>query len=489
MMLNKDDIIIEIIGDAGPFSAMGRSIGYRIMNEKSSYLIDCGAPIFQILGFEDVKKIKGIIGTHSHEDHKRWFTDISLYMKYFPGINRKLNLLTDETIQEEFYKNSKAALERSLSIDSRKIIDIPYSEFINQILIGPRANYKIQKIDEGKNYSFKIFNNKNECVAKNKAKIFINPKANRPRMLFYDESYKEWIEPESFYPFSNSMFYEKNKNIYKDDETDLSFEAVKSTAWHGVPTISIKVTSGTNEVLFTSDTCYDLSLWKNLYETKYNNVQNLNTKQFKDSSLIFGNINDYIERIWSKERYNKAMEYYKTKAIIHDVAGLRSVVHTDYPNIKSIECPNLLLTHTPDTFVSIYPLVHSGKKYILRKNKFYEIIDEKYYELNADAYCKKNGNYFLAYKSAKGKFNIIEYENELLDIRQDIPNGSSLLFKADLYYDLTGQYFKINSFDEIKNYRLRADNKIEYVKWSKKTSTGTVKKSMRNNLVEFKVLR
>jgi len=39
----SDGIIVRILGDYGPFSRMGKSIGYQIIIGESSYLVDCGS--------------------------------------------------------------------------------------------------------------------------------------------------------------------------------------------------------------------------------------------------------------------------------------------------------------------------------------------------------------------------------------------------------------------------------------------------------------
>ena len=40
-------IRVDVIGDSGPFSEIGKSIGYRISYRGNKYLLDCGAPLFQ----------------------------------------------------------------------------------------------------------------------------------------------------------------------------------------------------------------------------------------------------------------------------------------------------------------------------------------------------------------------------------------------------------------------------------------------------------
>ena len=129
----RQDIIFDVIGNMAPFSLMGESSAYMVTVNGCSYLLECGSPIFSNLGYEGIAKIKGIFATHSHEDHKRWFTDIVLFTFYNPLLKHKVKLISSEIILEEFAKNSKAALERSLSLDSKRVIDLPYERSI-----GPR---------------------------------------------------------------------------------------------------------------------------------------------------------------------------------------------------------------------------------------------------------------------------------------------------------------------------------------------------------------
>src|SRR5512135_3332123 len=121
-----DGITVKVLGDFGPFSRMGKSIGYQVIVGQSSYLIDCGSPLFQQIGGQALKKIKGLIVTHCHDDHKRWFTDLALFNRYTPDANRKIFFMTSEEVNEEIIRASSPALDRSLSLDSKRIVDIAY---------------------------------------------------------------------------------------------------------------------------------------------------------------------------------------------------------------------------------------------------------------------------------------------------------------------------------------------------------------------------
>ena len=90
-----EGIRLNVIGDSNLFAPIGKSMGYAIEYGGSFYLVDIGAPPFYPLGAEKIESMKGIICTHSHEDHRRWFTDLALYLKYQPGVNRRPDILLD----------------------------------------------------------------------------------------------------------------------------------------------------------------------------------------------------------------------------------------------------------------------------------------------------------------------------------------------------------------------------------------------------------
>ena len=123
-----DGIKVHILGDSGPFSRMGKSIGYLVTVGKSNYIIDCGVPLFQQVGGYGLRDIKGFIITHCHDDHKRWFTDLAIFYKYATDIYHKLPLFTSENVHNDMKISASSALDRSLSDDSKIVIDIPYND-------------------------------------------------------------------------------------------------------------------------------------------------------------------------------------------------------------------------------------------------------------------------------------------------------------------------------------------------------------------------
>src|ERR1039458_9810188 len=119
----NDGIIVRVLGDYGPFSRIGKSIGYQVTIGGSIFLVDCGSPLFQQIVGHGIKQIKGLLITHCHDDHKRWFSDLALFNRYAPDISSRLALFTSEDVNEGLARSSAPALNTSLSSDSRRIVD------------------------------------------------------------------------------------------------------------------------------------------------------------------------------------------------------------------------------------------------------------------------------------------------------------------------------------------------------------------------------
>lgn len=475
------DIKFDVLGNTSPFSMMGESSGYMVTVNACVYLLECGTPIFPHLGYKGIAEIKGIFATHSHEDHKRWFTDIVLFTFYNPLFKRKVKLISSEVILEEYAKNSKGALERSLSHDSKRIVDIPYEKLVEEIVIGPRSKYFINlKSDRDRRFRYVVEDRYGNAIGPEKAKIIINPAANRPRLLFKDDETGEWIEPESYYSFDSETFYEMNRNIYHDDEAGLTVQAIKSTVWHGVPTVAFKFMTEKNSLLFSSDTVYKPALWKELYEEyRPQNFGSITQKQFEKNSIIFGDINDFIERTWSRERYENALSAYKDSVIIHDVARKNSVVHTDYPDIADAPFYNLLYTHNPDNLTAWRPILTSGKKLVLKDGEVFESVKNKLYLLDADVYIHHFSCDLVGYRSEKGAYKVIETDDLLGIVSAEYPEKG--LMRVDLYQDIGGEYFPILT-DPNKYYCARGDGKVEEVTIYNESSNGRVVKNMRSRI-------
>jgi hypothetical protein len=484
-----DGITIRILGDFGPFSRVGKSIGYQITIGQSTYLIDCGAPPFLQNSDHDLKCVDGMIVTHCHDDHKRWFTDIALFCFYETRPHKKVSLLTSEDVIDEIVTASGPALNRSLSKDSKKVIDIACEDYIDFQPMGPRAKYRIVSRNEGNGRTFLcVIDRDGNFLGKDKAKIIISKKTGRPRMLFKDPDYEEWIEPESFYPYSSSIFYEEDRRIYRGRE-GFTFEAIKSPVWHGLSGIGIKISTGKETLVLSSDTVHDKNLWKQLYKEKKSQRLNMSKEEFASASVIYGDINDYIERTWSEDRYTEAVNAFHDAVVIHDIASVDSIVHTDYNRLENtlLNKDMVMLTHGPDIITSEWVLCGIDKTYRILENRFFEIVDGRLYPMNADIYHREGETYYVGYRNDNGRYILYE-ENGLLKLSEDEgANHGKALYRIDLYEDISGKYFPfIGGKDKKHMYLKRSDGKIELVEFTVEGSRGRVVEDHRERLIEEK---
>lgn len=478
------DIIFDVIGNTSAFSLMGESSGYMITVNDHVYLLECGTPIFPTLGYKGIGDVRGIFASHSHEDHKRWFTDIVLFTFYNPLVKNKLRLISSEIVLEEFCKNSKAALERSLSVDSRRIVDIPYDTMVQERVIGPRSRYFINLKSCKEGYKYNVEDRNGNVIGPEKAKIFINPAANRPRLLFKDDVSGEWVEPESYYPFSSRVFYEEDQNLFHDESAGLTVQAIKSSVWHGVPSIAFKFMTKDNSLLFSADTVWKPSLWKELYETyRPQKFDGITKEDFEKSSIIYGDINDFIERTWGRERYESAMAAYEGSVIIHDVARKDSIVHTDYEDIARASFEDIILTHSPDNLTSTMPILSSGKRIVLSDGGLFESVRGELYPFDADVYIRHFSCNMVGYISEKGGYKIIEEDGLLGPVDMDSPGDG--LMRVDLYQDIKGEYFPALTRSD-QYYRVRPDSRVERVTLGADSSSGRVVENMRPKLMKRK---
>ena len=481
-----DGITIRILGDYGPFSRMGKSIGYQITIGRSSFLIDCGAPLFQQIGGHGLKDIRGLIVTHCHDDHKRWFSDLALFNMYAPDISGRVYLLTSEDVHDALIRSSGPALERSLSKDSKRIVDIPYENYIDYRVLGPRARYRIVARDEGSGKTSLIITDRDGApVGPDRAKIVINEKTKRPRMLFKDPHYGEWIEPESFYPFSATIFYEENKNTFVAEE-EFTIDAIKAPVWHGITGIGIAVRTKKETLIFSSDTAHDTEIWRQLSSEKRTRRLAMSKEEFESSSVICGDINDYIERIWSEERHRDAVNAFKDAIVIHDISLGRSVVHTNYESLDktSLKKDSVILTHSPDKITSEWVLCRAEKTFRVQGNNFFEVVGDRLYPMNADIYHKEAGRYYAGYRNEKGKYAVYEKAGRLSlssEERFDPSAAGTYLYQVDLYEDISGRYFpKIENTNAL--YLERRDGKVELIEFTGEGSRGRIVENQRDRL-------
>lgn len=482
-----DGITIHILGDYGPFSRMGKSIGYRITVGQSSFLIDCGAPLFQQIGGHGLKDIRGLIVTHCHDDHKRWFSDLALFNMYAPDFSKRVCLLTSEDVHDQLIRSAGPALEKSLSKDSKRIIDIPHEDYVDYRVLGPRARFRIVTRHEGGGRtSLLIADRDGTPVGPDQAKVVINERTKRPRMLFKDPRYGEWVEPESFYSYSSTVFYEEERNVYVDAE-GFSIEAIKAPVWHGVTGIGVMVRTKDEALIFSSDTAHDVELWKQLYREKRVQRHSLSKEEFESSSVISGDINDYIERTWSEERYQEAVAAFNNAIVLHDISVGRSVVHTNYERLDktSLKKDRVILTHSPDMITSEWTLCRAEKTFKVKGDTFSEVVGDRLYPMNADVYHKEGGRYYVGYKNVKGKYTVYEKAGRLsLSCQKgfDPLTAGKPLYQVDLYEDISGKYFaKMENRDAV--HLERKDGRVELVEFTEEGSRGTILENQRDRLV------
>ncbi len=476
-------ILVHIHGDYGPFSREGKSIGYRIVAGTATYLVDCGAPIFQQMGGHGLKNVRGILVTHCHDDHKRWFTDLALFKMYAPDVTDRVRVITTESVHRDLRKSARGALDMSLTADSLNVVDIPYSDYVDPVVVGPRARYRIARTEPARGRGiFHVVDREGNPVGPDRAKIVINPATERPRLLFKDPHYGEWIEPESFYPFSSEVFYE-DRVTFVDDEIGLRISAIKSPVWHGLPTTGFRISRGDSSIVFSSDTVNNPDLWKRLAEEKRAQELEMSREEFDRAEVIYGDINRYIERTWSRERYEAALKAFDDAVVVHDVATRYSAVHTDYANLAGTRLvrERTLLTHSPDRIASEWPLGSAGKTFVVCGKEFYEVVGDRRYRMNAHVYFKDGGKYLVGYRNPDGPYRVFENEGILDIAAEGTADVGTPLYRIDLFEDLGGRYFpKIETPSAA--YRCRPDGEVERVEWTRTGSRGELAKDLRPSL-------
>ncbi|HIJ81327.1 MAG TPA: MBL fold metallo-hydrolase [Desulfuromonadales bacterium] len=479
-----DGIFVRVLGDHGPFSTMGKSIGYQVTIGQSSFLVDCGSPLFQQIGGHGLKDIKGLIITHSHDDHKRWFTDLALFSLYSPDVPHRLPIMTTAVIDQELRIASGPALNTSLSSDSKMVVDLAYDDYVEYRPLGPRPKYRITGATPNQGgASLLVVDRNGTPVGPERAKIVISSKNGQPRLLMKDPQYGEWIEPETFYPFSSEFFYESECNIYRDP-SGFTIEAINAPVWHGVPSIGLRFSTATESLVFSGDTAHDTVLWQTLHSEKRPQRLNCTPDEFERAAVLHGDINDYVERIWSAERYHEAMAAFDNGIVIHDIATRRSVVHTDYRNLEktTLRSDKTILTHSPDKMTSEWALSRAEKIFCIRGAAFFEKVDDSLQPMNADIYHKERGRYFVGYKNPDGATTVFENDGILnLGGTWEWENGREL-YKIDLYEDIAGQYLPVLNDEQSSRYTIRPDGRVELVVFGDQGSQGTVIEDQRVRL-------
>jgi ribonuclease BN (tRNA processing enzyme) len=474
---------LKIIGDSGPFSRLGKSIGYHLTYGDASYLLDCGAPVFQILGQNGLKELDGIIATHAHEDHKRWFTDIALYQKFSLDRDDRITLIGTHEIIRQYRLASPAALERTLNYKSNNLRSLRFEDYIEPQYIGPEPKYKIKKLSDGNgSFQWRVVDQSNDPLPPDRAKVIKPAEAIIPSMIIKDEKDGVWVEPNSYYSLDDSRFYDTDGSVSSYDlGKNFSLKPYRAPAWHGPSTTAFSISLPEGEIFFTSDTVYNPTLWDELTEPRDSRL----SRDELDRSYIEGAVEDYIECVWSEKRLERAKSVYEKDCIyIHDVSGPDAKVHTAYKHLKDFDS-EMLLTHSPDVFTTKHPMAHLNKTYTLRDNQLLERTkDGELYPLDAVCYFKKFSQYYVGYKDPDGDFILVEKSPGDFGIdyeEAEVAPDTTVICRISLYRDLGGRYFPTLKHEN-EEYRTRPDGQVERIVNHSNGSKGDIMEDSRRSL-------
>lgn len=462
----SNHIELNILGDFAPFSREGRCISFQVEIAGDRYIVDCGSPIFKQLGGHNLKEVKGLFITHCHDDHKRWFTDLAIFYRYARDMDRKLILYTTESINDDLQTSASAALHNTLSNCRKQVIGVKYEEYVDFFPLGPRPRYQIVSRHLGEGLSqLKVVDRNGDELPPNQAKVVVNPDTGRARMLFFDPGAKEWVDPDLYYALSDQNFYEGEPNILQGP--GYTIEAIKAPVWHGMNGIGIKFTLGAESLVFSSDTVNDRRLWEELArEKRKQDFSVLTAAEFAAARVIYGDINHYIERVWSKARYREALAAFNDAAVVHDIAMYNSIVHTDYDKLDRtrLDPKHTLLVHCPDRITSSWPLSAPDKTYIIKDNCFFEKIDKQLLPSNADFYHREAGRYYVGYRNPAGRHTVFEKNGELR-LKNDYGFNGRPLCRIDLYEDIDGHYYPFLE-DADRAYQILPDNRRALISYT-----------------------
>ena len=204
-------------------------------------------------------------------------------------------------------------------------------------------------------------------------------------------------------------------------------------------------------------------------------------EEFEKSSILFGDINDFIERTWSRERYESALSAYQDSVVVHDVARKNSIVHTDYADISNAPIDKLLFTHNPDNLTAFKPILKSNRKLVLRGGEVYESAKERLYPFDADVYIHHFTCDLVGYRSERGDYKVIEKGGLLGVVKMDEPGEG--LMRVDLYEDIRGEYFPLLT-GQNRNYLVREDGQVEEVTRDGNSSRGRVVENVRGKIMK-----
>lgn len=478
---------LNVIGDSGPFSRLGKSIGYQINYNGANFLVDCGAPVFQLLGSDGLTELNGIIGTHAHEDHKRWFTDIALYQKFSANSSTRIKLYGSFEVLEDYRRASGPALERTLTKNSREVLNLSFEDYIEPIQIGPSPKYRCKRIEgEDGAFRWRVVDQQGEIVSPRRAKVVRSETSRVPRMVVKDPEDEIWVDPETYYAYSDERFYRSGEKTNYQLLDDLSLSPLKAPAWHGPPTTSLLFESPAGDLFFSSDTVYDPELWEDLTETKTPKIV-LDDPEYSDRHYLVAETRNCVEQTWSQQRLEKALSVYDEDYVfIHDVSGPEAKVHTSYDNLEDFR-GEILLTHSPDEFTSLHPLAHLGKSYTIEDNCLYEVSQgDARFELDADCYIKQYSEYLVGYENDEGSYFLVQTGEGIYEIVRDeefIQPDAELVMQVELYKDIGGDYYPLLDSPD-REYLIRPDGRVERQYHHDEGTDGSIVDGRRSTLSE-----
>ncbi|MFP4687984.1 MAG: hypothetical protein ACLFN5_07760 [bacterium] len=479
--MQNSGITIDIIGDSGPFSMLGKSIGYRIRVGAAEFLLDCGAPVFQLLGEEGLAELQGLIITHSHADHNRWFTDMALFNYFSARTSEKLNLFCSKQILTELQQSSHYALRQTLGPQRQQIVNIGFDDYFNAHILGSQPRYACKQMAIDNQITWRVVDDSGNILPPGKAKVFLRDDLQEPRMLFKDPVENIWVEPESFYSYTDDRFYKNTDDISHTHPCGLKITPVKATAWHGPHTNSYLFEYDNEKIFFSSDTHYNPRLWQQLTQRRQGSHN-----PPEDLFVLNDDINSYIEKTWSRQRLERALSFYNEQLMtIHDVTGPHGQVHTPYHFLEKRNS-RIILTHSPDEFTTLHPLAHLKKTFFLNNNQIFEKTKSgQIFPIIGDCFHKVFSRFFIGFKNENGDWRLVKKSSGEYDVLSENVKNTDCqeLYRVELYEDIGGEYFPALK-KKNQRYILRPDGKVELQTHDTKQTNGKVVTGQRQQLTD-----
>jgi hypothetical protein len=461
---------VHALGAADPFSKSGQSSAYWVRAGDSTLLIDAGAPLFELLTYPELAALDGVFVTHIHADHHRWLSDLAVFRRYNCRDAGPVKVFATETLHAQLRAVLGPILMTSLSIDRDRIVDLPYEAFIEPVVVGPRARFRIAQAGGVP----RVVDAEGRPVPASDAKVVQTPLGGEPRLLMRDPASGAWVEPAVYYASDDPAFYDGDPRQGVPVGEGLTLRAVADHGWHGVPIAGAVVESTDGEMVgFSGDTAFDPELFRRLADARPN-ASACADPAFADAHFLRGNINDFLQRIWSERRFAAALDAFAGMTVFHDTAAAGSVVHTDYTAIGALS-GSVVHVHVPDRFAALRPIARGGRRYQIVGGRLLEPVNGSLHEVTGDVFICEGDRYFIGTADPNGDMVVGRKPNGVLDVeRADAHRSPDLteIFRATLVEDIGGRHFPRPAPDE--RYVERPDGRIERVTVSTTGSFGTV---------------